>query len=103
TGPRLLGRGKLVNFDESTAKGPKTTATPSCPPYQRAKVGRVTSASGALRRDRRTRRRSASSHHLAAGLAAAAFCVISRRRAVALPPRARVHQRTMGEALKIEE
>src|SRR5712691_5103529 len=39
----------------------------------------------------------------AIGLAVVAFWVISRRKAVALPPRARVHQRTMGEAIKIDE
>jgi hypothetical protein len=31
------------------------------------------------------------------------FWMISRRKLLALPPRARVHQRTMGEAMKIEE
>jgi hypothetical protein len=31
------------------------------------------------------------------------FCVISRRKLLAPPPRARVHQRTIGEAMKIEE
>ena len=39
----------------------------------------------------------------ARGLAAVAFSVISRRRAVAPPPRARVHHSTMGEAIKMEE
>lgn len=37
------------------------------------------------------------------GLAGVAFCVISRRRLLALPPRARVHHKTIGEAMKIEE
>src|SRR4029453_6047936 len=47
--------------------------------------------------------RASISQRWARGLAAVAFSVISRRRAVAPPPRARVHHSTIGEAIKIEE
>ena len=36
-------------------------------------------------------------------MVAVAFCVISRRNELVLPPRARVHHNTIGEAMKIEE
>src|SRR5438093_13076977 len=41
--------------------------------------------------------------YLASGLAAVAFCVISLRKELVPPPRARVHHSTIGEAIKIEE
>ena len=37
------------------------------------------------------------------GVVTALFCVTSRRKLLALPPRARVHQRTIGDAMKIDE
>ena len=38
-----------------------------------------------------------------AGLRPSVFWVISRRKALVLSPRARLHKRTIGEAMKIEE
>jgi hypothetical protein len=43
------------------------------------------------------------SHYRASGLAAVGFWVTSRRKVLVLSPRARVHQSTMGEAMKIDE
>src|SRR5436190_14817376 len=44
-----------------------------------------------------------SAAYRASGLAAVGFWVISLRKVLVLSPRARVHQSTIGEAMKIDE